>query len=76
MAYHSDREDQVDQATGVLTEHYLEAMEVTESNVRYAIRQAIWDQLVYATAVGFDSGELIEEIRVLCERAVPREETN
>ncbi len=76
MDYHEDREDEIQRATDVLSRHYLGAMECTPNNVRYSVRQAIWDQLVYATAAGFDPGELVQEILTLCERLAPESPEN
>lgn len=65
--------DQVERAAEVISQHYLGGMEATENNARVAIRQAVWDQLVLATAIGFDVDQIMEEITALCETQAPAE---
>jgi hypothetical protein len=73
MAYGEHCADQVERATDVISQHYLDGLSATKENARDAIRQAIWDQLVFATACGLDPDELINEIMRLCqEKTNPR----
>jgi len=74
MAYGEHCADQVDKAADVISQHYLGGMRVTENNARVAIRQAVWDQLVLATAMGFDVDQMMDEIQALCQAQAPAED--